>query len=42
MKNKLAIVSFAFLTSTAVVKAQDLEAAKKTIDAEKYEGAKNA
>jgi lipopolysaccharide biosynthesis regulator YciM len=40
MKNKLAIVSLAFLTSTAVVKAQDVEAAKKTIDAEKYEGAK--
>lgn len=39
MKN-IAIISFAFLTSTTVVKAQDLEAAKKTIDAEKYEGAK--
>lgn len=41
MKNKLAIVSFAFLTSTAAVKAQDIESAKKTIDAEKYENAKN-
>lgn len=41
MKNKLAIVSFAFLISTTAIKAQDLETAKKMIDAEKYENAKN-
>jgi hypothetical protein len=40
MKTNLVIASFALLTTVTTVKAQDLEAVKKTIDAEKYESAK--
>jgi predicted Zn-dependent protease len=40
MKTNLVIASIALLTTVTTVKAQDLEAVKKTIDAEKYEGAK--
>jgi hypothetical protein len=38
--NKLKIFSIAFLTATAVSNAQDLELAKKVLDAEQYEKAK--
>jgi predicted Zn-dependent protease len=38
--NKLKILSFALLTTAGMVQAQDLEQAKKTIDAEQYEKAK--
>jgi lipopolysaccharide biosynthesis regulator YciM len=38
--NKLKILSFALLTTAGMVHAQDLEQAKKTIDAEQYEKAK--
>lgn len=40
MKTNLVIASLALLTTVTTVKAQDLEAVKKTIDAEKYESAK--
>jgi predicted Zn-dependent protease len=40
MKTNLVIASIALLTTVTTVKAQDLEAVKKTIDAEKYESAK--
>jgi Flp pilus assembly protein TadD len=40
MKTNIVIASIALLTTVTTVKAQDLEAVKKTIDAEKYEGAK--
>ena len=39
--NKLKIFSIAFLTATAVSNAQDLELAKKVLDAEQYEKAKS-
>jgi len=39
--NKLKIFSIAFLTSTAISNAQDLELAKKVLDAEQYEKAKS-
>jgi Flp pilus assembly protein TadD len=42
MKTNLVIASFALLTTVSTVKAQDLEAVKKTIDAEKYESAKKS
>jgi predicted Zn-dependent protease len=38
--NKLKILSFALLTTASMMHAQDLEQAKKTIDAEQYEKAK--
>jgi len=38
--NKLKILSFALLTTSGMLQAQDLEQAKKTIDAEQYEKAK--
>lgn len=40
MKTNLVIASLALLATVTTVKAQDLEAVKKTIDAEKYESAK--
>ncbi len=39
--NKLKIFSIAFLTASAVSKAQDLDLAKKVLDAEQYEKAKS-
>ncbi len=40
MKINLVIASLALIATVTTVKAQDLEAVKKTIDAEKYESAK--
>lgn len=39
--NKFKIFSIAFISATAVVQAQDIETAKKAIDAEQYEKAKS-
>ena len=39
--NKFKIFSIAFLSATAVMQAQDIETAKKAIDAEQYEKAKS-
>ena len=38
--NKIKVLSFAFVALTSVMKAQDLQEAKKSIDAEQLEKAK--
>ena len=38
--NRFKIFSIAFLTASAIVQAQDIDQAKKAVDAEQYEKAK--
>ena len=39
--NRFKIFSFAFITASAVAQAQDIDQAKKAMDAEQYEKAKS-